>query len=253
MRGAEPGRLSPRSAASAAAAAGSDPPGVGGGAPAGTSGGRRLGRRIERGAASLAMRTQTIQLLRDGYYRLCEAYMNGAIDQHQYNIVLLNIDRVMVTLLGVDGIAGTKNVAPVSISPAVPPRYKTARPAGAEVRRRHSRSCRTDRRIRRQAIPINGDVSSRRRSPVRSDRQHRIGRQHRQLLPGPLHLAACIRRVTPRQSRPTLGAEGCDYLLNGRPQARSQRASAASTDLYGVEGRVAGAARPEVPERQAVR
>jgi hypothetical protein len=74
--------------------------------------------------ASIAMRTQTIQLLRDGLYRACEAYMNGAIDQHQYNIVLLNIDRLMVTLLGVDGIAGTHVVPPVSVS-ANPPAIDT--------------------------------------------------------------------------------------------------------------------------------
>lgn len=66
-------------------------------------------------AASLAMRTQTIQLLRDGYYRACEAYMNGAIDQYQYNIILLNIDKLMIVLLGVDSIAGTRNVAPITI------------------------------------------------------------------------------------------------------------------------------------------
>jgi hypothetical protein len=70
--------------------------------------------------ASIAMRTQTIQLLRDGLYRACEAYMNGAIDQHQYNVLLLNIDRLMVTLLGVDGIAGTHTVPPVSISANAP-------------------------------------------------------------------------------------------------------------------------------------
>jgi hypothetical protein len=54
--------------------------------------------------ALIALRSQTIQLLRDGLYRACEAYMNGAIDQHQYNIVLLNIDKLMITLLGVDAI-----------------------------------------------------------------------------------------------------------------------------------------------------
>ena len=76
--------------------------------------------------ASLAMRTQTIQLLRDGYYRLCEAYMNGAIDENQYNVVLVNIDKLMVTLLGIDGIAGTRNVAPVTISAVAPPTKSSA-------------------------------------------------------------------------------------------------------------------------------
>jgi len=80
--------------------------------------------------ASLAMRTQTIQLLRDGYYRLCEAYMNGAIDQNQYNVVLVNIDRLMTTLLGIDGIAGTRNVAPVTISAAAPATTTTASTTG---------------------------------------------------------------------------------------------------------------------------
>lgn len=83
--------------------------------------------------ASLAMRTQTIQLLRDGLYRACEAYMNGAIDQHQYNILLLNIDRLMVTLLGVDGIAGTRTVAPVVISAHAPAAKVTAKASDTTV------------------------------------------------------------------------------------------------------------------------
>ncbi|MGE3228607.1 MAG: hypothetical protein AB7J30_04140 [Hyphomicrobium sp.] len=58
-------------------------------------------------AASIGLRTQTVQLLRDGLYRACEAYMNGAIDQHQYHLILANLDKSMVTLLGVDAIAGT--------------------------------------------------------------------------------------------------------------------------------------------------
>ena len=66
-------------------------------------------------AASIAMRSQTIQLLRDGLFRACEAYMNGAIDQHQYNIVLLNIDKLMITLLGVDAIGGTPTTAAVTL------------------------------------------------------------------------------------------------------------------------------------------
>jgi len=59
--------------------------------------------------ALIALRSQTIQLLRDGLYRACEAYMNGAIDQHQYNIVLLNIDKLMITLLGVDAIGAIQS------------------------------------------------------------------------------------------------------------------------------------------------
>ena len=77
--------------------------GTDGGQP-GTSGSGGIAAARSESAASIGMRTQTIQLLRDGLYRACEAYMNGAIDQHQYNIVLLNIDKLMITLLGVDAI-----------------------------------------------------------------------------------------------------------------------------------------------------
>jgi hypothetical protein len=113
-------------AASASGAAAVTIPGTGGGGATGGSGGFAGG--MSESVASLAMRTQTIQLLRDGYYRLCEAYMNGAIDKHQYNVVLVNIDRLMETLLGIDGIAGTRNVAPVAISAVAPPTSTTASP-----------------------------------------------------------------------------------------------------------------------------
>jgi hypothetical protein len=61
-------------------------------------------------AASIAMRSQTIQLLRDGLFRACEAYMKGAIDQQQYNIVLFDMDRQIITALGLDAIGGTPAV-----------------------------------------------------------------------------------------------------------------------------------------------
>jgi hypothetical protein len=69
-------------------------------------------------AASIAMRSQTIQLLRDGLFRACEAYMNGGIDQHQYNVVLLNIHKLMVTLLGVDAIGGMPTTPAVTLGVA---------------------------------------------------------------------------------------------------------------------------------------
>lgn len=58
-------------------------------------------------AAATIGRTQTIQLLRDGLYRLCEAYMNGAVDETQYNVALVNMDKVMTSLLAIDAIGGT--------------------------------------------------------------------------------------------------------------------------------------------------
>jgi len=79
--------------------------------PAGPSKGAQAAVASASGEATalFAARTQTIQLLRDGLYRACEAYMNGAIDQHQYNVVLLNLDKLMITLLGVDAIGGIQS------------------------------------------------------------------------------------------------------------------------------------------------
>jgi hypothetical protein len=91
-----------------------------------TSGSGGIAAATSESAASIGLRTQTIQLLRDGLYRACEAYMNGAIDQHQYNIILLNIDKLMVTLLGIDAIGGTPKAPPVSIIATAPQVNTTA-------------------------------------------------------------------------------------------------------------------------------
>ena len=107
--------------ASAASAAGSSAlnlPGTAG-QPGGSGGGGLAVARNE-SAASIAIRTQTVQLLRDGLYRACEAYLNGAIDQNQYNVIIVNVHKLMVTLIGIDAIGGTQNVAPVAISAAAP-------------------------------------------------------------------------------------------------------------------------------------
>jgi hypothetical protein len=71
-------------------------------------------------AAAIGLRTQTVQLLRDGYYRLCEAYLNGVVSKEQYNLTLAGIDDLMVTLLAVDAIAGAPRTTTVAISPAIP-------------------------------------------------------------------------------------------------------------------------------------
>jgi hypothetical protein len=66
-------------------------------------------------AASIAMRTQTIQLLRDGYFRLCEAYMNGAINREDYRAISLFIDEFIATVVAIEAIGGKVQTAPVAI------------------------------------------------------------------------------------------------------------------------------------------
>ena len=115
-----PDAFSATSASAAASTAFTFPTLLPGGQTGSTTGSGGIAAARSESAASIGLRTQTIQLLRDGLYRACEAYMNGAIDQHQYNIILLNIDKLMVTLLGIDAIGGTPKAPAVSIVAAAP-------------------------------------------------------------------------------------------------------------------------------------
>lgn len=51
------------------------------------------------GIAQLTKRIATIQLLRDGLYRACEAYANGAIGREIYTAIISRYDRMMITML----------------------------------------------------------------------------------------------------------------------------------------------------------
>lgn len=70
-------------------------------------------------AAFIGMRTQTIQLLRDGLFRACEAYMNGAIDEVQYNMLLVNMPKTMAALVAMDGLTGRPSAPPVILNAPV--------------------------------------------------------------------------------------------------------------------------------------
>lgn len=80
-------------------------------------------------AAFIGMRTQTIQLLRDGLFRACEAYMNGAIDEVQYNMLLVNMPKTMAALVAMDGLTGRPSAPPIILNAPVVTSRVT--PAGA--------------------------------------------------------------------------------------------------------------------------
>ena len=54
--------------------------------------------------AGLGARTQTLELLRDAYYRACEGYANGIIDKEDYQSIIANIDSTMIALAAVDAL-----------------------------------------------------------------------------------------------------------------------------------------------------
>lgn len=74
--------------------------------PQGPSG--KVGGGISQTAKSIAVRTATIQLLRDGLYRACEAVINGVIGAQQYEQILNGIGDVMIVLQALDSLGGLK-------------------------------------------------------------------------------------------------------------------------------------------------
>ena len=83
------------------------------GAPS-ASGGVGVG--LQESAASIGYRTQSIQILRDGYYRLCESYLNGAIKREEYQKVVSNLDTFILVALAVDGLGNSKSATNVGLS-----------------------------------------------------------------------------------------------------------------------------------------
>jgi hypothetical protein len=65
--------------------------------------------------ASIALRTQTIQVLRDGYFRLCEARLNNLIEKQDYQIIVAFIDEFIATVAAIEAVGGTVQAAPIAI------------------------------------------------------------------------------------------------------------------------------------------
>ncbi|MCB1885733.1 MAG: hypothetical protein KDG89_17385, partial [Geminicoccaceae bacterium] len=63
-----------------------------------------LTRAVAEQVAYVGVRNATIQLLRDGLYRACEAYMNGAVGDFGYALILTNYGKTMAALLTIDGV-----------------------------------------------------------------------------------------------------------------------------------------------------
>ena len=58
-------------------------------------------------AASIGLRTQSIQILRDAMYRLCEGYASGAIDDIGFSRLQRRYQNIMLGLLSIEQLTGT--------------------------------------------------------------------------------------------------------------------------------------------------
>ena len=71
----------------------------------------------QEGAAFVGLRTQSIQLLRDAFYRACEGYMSGALSAPQFDILTRRYQRYMVALLGIEQLTGAVRAPTVTLAP----------------------------------------------------------------------------------------------------------------------------------------
>ncbi|HSZ74448.1 MAG TPA: hypothetical protein VK779_06490 [Rhizomicrobium sp.] len=75
-------------------------------------------------AATIGIRTPSIQVLRDAYYRFCEAYANGGIKRWVYDVMLRRMTTNTLAYLAVEQLtdaAGAKNDAtPITVTPPTP-------------------------------------------------------------------------------------------------------------------------------------
>lgn len=70
------------------------------------SGAASIGQALRETAQQLGTRTATIQLLRDSYYRLCEASVNGKLNRSNYLLLANKLKTSMMMLLAIEQITG---------------------------------------------------------------------------------------------------------------------------------------------------
>lgn len=65
-----------------------------------------LGNALAESAGSIGLRTQSIQLMRDAMYRLCEMYMSGAISDLSFETMNRRFQSSMVAILAIEQLTG---------------------------------------------------------------------------------------------------------------------------------------------------
>lgn len=83
----------------------------------------------EQSVNKLGNRNDTIQLLRDGLFRTCEAYQNRAIDETEYSLLANKYANIMVILLAIEKLTSNLSLSTVSQSSGIENRDLLALPA----------------------------------------------------------------------------------------------------------------------------
>ena len=88
--------------------------GAGGSDASGNSGGIDFA--SGQSVGGIGLRTQSVTLLRDAFFRLCEAYQNGAVDHIEYSVNLRRMENTMIAILAVEQLTGAVEGPAVSLS-----------------------------------------------------------------------------------------------------------------------------------------
>ena len=78
-------------------------------------------------AASIGLRTQTIQLLRDAYYRICEGFLSKGLDEVSYDVLQRRFQNHMIALLAVEQLTGVVKAEQIALT------SQSAADAGAQL------------------------------------------------------------------------------------------------------------------------
>lgn len=67
--------------------------------------------------SNIGLRTHTVTLLREGLYRACEAYANGAIEKEQYRQILNGYGALVLTMMAIEQVSGVHQVPQIVLGP----------------------------------------------------------------------------------------------------------------------------------------
>lgn len=71
---------------------------------------------VQEAAASIGIRTSSIQLLRDAMFRVCEAYANGGIDDGQYELLMRRYQRHIVAMMAIEQLTQANQAQPAFLA-----------------------------------------------------------------------------------------------------------------------------------------
>lgn len=123
--------------------------------------GGSLAATLSEAGASIGLRTQSITLLRDGFYRLCESYLSGAISGEEYDILQRRYQANMIALLAIEQLTGA--VRP----PAVVLASKSSADAGNDLTATTQKKAETEQRN----VAIDAELAKLPAEAARNDQQ----------------------------------------------------------------------------------